>query len=57
MTKTITIQVNASGEFNEEDLQEFLYHEFGGGPCKVGNPFIDESGNAEMEVINLNIES
>lgn len=42
------INVDATGDFTEEQLKEYLIFCIGFGSCSEENPFIDESKQAEL---------
>ena len=48
-----TINIDATGDFSEEDLKQFIMFSLGIGSCDETNPFIDEDCDAEILDIDI----
>ena len=57
MQKTIKIEIRVSGTCTDEELKEFIEHEFGAASCSLSNPFVHPDGDAEVEMLNVQIEN
>lgn len=54
---TITIKVQISGKATAADALEYISFEVGyGSGLTINNPFIEEGNNAELEIIDVEIE-
>lgn len=49
----LTINVDASGDYSEEDLKQYLLFCMGFGSCPDSNPFLDEDSDAEIDDIEF----
>jgi hypothetical protein len=57
MKYTITIDVEAKGEFTEDDVKKYIEFTVGyRGDLEQINPFIDEDESVELEVLSVEIE-
>jgi len=57
ITKKLTIELDVTGDYKDFDLIEHLEYLLGGGSCKISNPFIHEDGNAEIQLLNVELEN
>lgn len=57
MKKTIKLELNVTGTCTDSELSEFIKYELGGGSMNFTNPFHNEDGDAEVEIIDLEIEN
>ena len=49
----IELEVNAVGEFTEEELKDFIQFEVMGGGISQYNPFVDEDETAEIVDVDI----
>lgn len=58
MIHEFKLTVITAGEYEEEELQEYLEYIIGadGGSCSSNNPFYQDDGIAEVRNINLEIQ-
>jgi len=48
-----TINIQATGDYTEEDLKQYLLFTIGFGSCPQDNPFINEDCDADITDVEL----
>ena len=51
----VTLDISTTGDFEEQELLDFIEFNLGFGSLKQDNPFINEDFNAEITSVNAEI--
>jgi len=56
MKYEVTIKVEATGTFTDQDVQDFFESELGyGAGMSLDNPFVDEDNDAKLEIKDIDV--
>lgn len=50
---TITLEISTIGDYEDQDLRDFIEFELSGGSIANDNPFIIDEGGAEITRVDL----